>query len=199
MDVGPSLVADGEATKLGEPRQRSLDDPPATSQPLTGLDPAPGDAGLDAAAGQRLTTAAVVVGLVGVGLRGTLARRSQHERIGGMASTTASSIRLSWTFAPVSFRARGMPFASVTMWRFVPGLPRSVGFGPVAGPPFGCNRGAVEGGSAEVDAILAAEPVEQLILQTVPHSGLLPVPQASPAGPPRAAAHLPGQQLPRRA
>ncbi len=76
MDVGPSLVADGEATKLGEPRQRSLDDPPATSQPLTGLDPAPGDAGLDAAAGQRLTTAAVVVGLVGVGLRGTLARRS---------------------------------------------------------------------------------------------------------------------------
>ncbi|SDM53216.1 hypothetical protein SAMN05216360_102359 [Methylobacterium phyllostachyos] len=76
MDVGPSLVADGEATKLGELRQRALDDPPATSQPLTALDPAPGDAGLDAAAGQRLTTAAVVVGLVGVQLRGTLARRS---------------------------------------------------------------------------------------------------------------------------
>ena len=76
MDVGSPLVADGEATELGEPRQGPLDDPPATSQPLAALDPAPGDAGLDAPAGQRLTTAAVVVGLVGMQLRGTLARRS---------------------------------------------------------------------------------------------------------------------------
>ena len=76
MDVGPSLVADGEATELGEPSQGPLDDPPVTSQPLAALDPAPGDAGLDAAAGQRLTAAAVVVGLVGVQLRGPLARRS---------------------------------------------------------------------------------------------------------------------------
>jgi len=29
---------------------------------------------------------------------------------------------------------RGVPRASVTRWRFVPGLPRSVGFGPVAEP-----------------------------------------------------------------
>lgn len=76
MDVVSPLVADGEATELSEPRQRALDDPPATSQPLAALDPAPGDAGLDAAAGQRLTTAAVVVGLVGVQFQGTLARRS---------------------------------------------------------------------------------------------------------------------------
>lgn len=76
MDVVSPLVADGEATELGEPRQRALDDPPATSQPLAALDPAPGDARLDATAGQRLTAAAVVVGLVGVQLRGTLARRS---------------------------------------------------------------------------------------------------------------------------
>ncbi len=51
---------------------------------------------------------------------------------GGTASTTASSIRLSRTFAPVSFSARGMPFASVRTWRFVPGSPRSVGIRPVA-------------------------------------------------------------------
>ena len=76
MDVGPSLVADGETTELGEPRQRALDDPPVTSQSLAALDPAPGDAGLDAAAGRRPTAAAVVVGLVSVQLRGTLARRA---------------------------------------------------------------------------------------------------------------------------
>ena len=76
MDVVSPLVADGEATELGEPGQGALDDSPATSQPLAALDPAPGDAGLDATTGQCLTAATVVVGLVGVQLRGTLARRS---------------------------------------------------------------------------------------------------------------------------
>lgn len=66
MDVLPPLVADGEATELGKPRQRPLDDPSMTSQPLAAFNPAPGDAVLDTAAGQRLTAAAVVVGLVGV-------------------------------------------------------------------------------------------------------------------------------------
>lgn len=75
MDVGSPLVADGEATELGEPSQGPLGDPPVTSQPLAALDPAPGDAGLDAAAGQRLTAAAMVVGLISVQLRGTFARR----------------------------------------------------------------------------------------------------------------------------
>lgn len=75
VDFAAAQIADGEATELGEPRQGLLDDPPVTAQPLAALDPAPGDAGLDATAGQRLTAAAVVVSLVGVQLRGTLARR----------------------------------------------------------------------------------------------------------------------------
>lgn len=136
MDVDAALVANGEATELGEPSQGSLDNPPMAPQPLAALDPTPGDTGLDTTVGQRPTAAAVVVGLVGVQLRETLALRPQHERIGGTLSTTASSIRLSCTFAPVSFSARRMPFASVRTWRFVPHLPRSVWFGPVAAPPF---------------------------------------------------------------
>lgn len=40
MDVVSPLVADGEATELCKPRQRALDDPPVTSQPLAALDPA---------------------------------------------------------------------------------------------------------------------------------------------------------------
>ena len=76
MNVGPSLVADSEAAKLGEPGQRPLDHPSVPSQALAALDPAPGDAVLDATAGERLATAAVIVGFVGVQLRGTLARSS---------------------------------------------------------------------------------------------------------------------------
>ncbi len=75
MDIGLPLVRYGEATELGEPSQGSLDDPLMASQPPAALDPASGDAVPDATAGERLTAAAVVVAsLVGVELRGPLAR-----------------------------------------------------------------------------------------------------------------------------
>jgi hypothetical protein len=74
MDVGPSLVADGKAAELGEPGQRPLDDPPVPAQTLAALDAAAGNAVLDPSAGESPTAAAVIVGLVGVQLRGPLAR-----------------------------------------------------------------------------------------------------------------------------
>src|SRR5436190_11417050 len=61
------------------------------------------------------------------------------RRIGSMLSTISSKTRESWVLAPVSFTERGMPHRSTTRWRFVPGLPLSVGFGPTAcacGSPF---------------------------------------------------------------
>ncbi len=48
----------------------------------------------------------------------------------------SASIMLSWTLATVSRAASGIPRRSGTRYRFVPGLPRSVGFGPEADPPF---------------------------------------------------------------
>ena len=38
----------------------------------------------------------------------------------------------SWTLAALSLTASGTPCRSITRWRFVPGLPRSVGFGQVS-------------------------------------------------------------------
>ncbi len=46
------------------------------------------------------------------------------------------SAMLSWRLAPVRTRASGRSVRSTTRCRLVPGLPRSVGFGPVASPPF---------------------------------------------------------------
>ena len=43
---------------------------------------------------------------------------------------------LSWRLAPLSVRPSGVPRASVTRWRLMPGLARSVGFGPTSAPPF---------------------------------------------------------------
>ena len=43
---------------------------------------------------------------------------------------------LSWRLAGLRRTPSGVPRRSTTRWRFVPGLPRSVGFGPVSAPPF---------------------------------------------------------------
>lgn len=58
--------------------------------------------------------------------------------------------------------------------------------------PFCGNRGAVERGTACIDAALATETVEQGLLQPVPNSNLLPVSHPPPASHTRATAHLPG-------
>lgn len=50
MDVGPSLVADGQAAKAVEPSQRALDDPTVAAQTLAAVEAAPGAAGDNAAA-----------------------------------------------------------------------------------------------------------------------------------------------------
>jgi hypothetical protein len=54
----------------------------------------------------------------------------------------SSKSRESCVFAGERRMTRGMPRRSTTRWRFEPGLPRSVGFGPVSWPPFlpGCSR-----------------------------------------------------------
>lgn len=62
--------------------------------------------------------------------------RPRPLRTPEMASKVALSIMLSWRLAPDSVRPSGVPCRSVTRWRLVPGLPRSVGFGPVSAPPF---------------------------------------------------------------
>ena len=62
---------------------------------------------------------------------------------------------------PVRSAASGMPVRSTTTWRFVPGLPRSVGFGPARCPPFGRHAGAVQRGAAPVDAVGFPQAIEQ--------------------------------------
>ena len=76
MDVGSTLVADGKAAELAEPREGPFHDPPVPPEPCTALYAAPCDVRLDVAAGQSPTAAAVVVSLVGVELAGPASRWS---------------------------------------------------------------------------------------------------------------------------
>jgi hypothetical protein len=118
--------------------------------------------------------------------------------IGGTAATTASSSMESWVLAAESATARGMPLRSTSRWYLLPGLPRSVGFGPVSSPPLGADAERVEAGARPVELALAAELVEQLVVELLPDAGALPVAQPAPAGDRAAAAKLAGRQQPPR-
>ena len=68
VEVGASLVADGEAAEPGQPRQGPLHDPAMASQSFAALDAAPGNPGRDAAGSALASATAVIVALVGVQL-----------------------------------------------------------------------------------------------------------------------------------
>jgi hypothetical protein len=74
VDVIPPLVAHRKPTVARKPRQRTLHHPPVPSELLARVDPPAGDAGGYAPLPERLPAAREVVCLVGVQLRGTLAR-----------------------------------------------------------------------------------------------------------------------------
>lgn len=137
VDVGASLVTDGQAPEAVEPGVGSLDDPAVPPELLAAVDPAPSDAGYDPPGAALLATGAGVVGLVGMKLVGTAAWATApavshgRDRIEGRGHHYAFV-----AVGPVKVKPRGVPRASTTRWRLVPGLPRSVGFGPVAEPPF---------------------------------------------------------------
>ena len=113
-----------------------------------------------------------------------------------MASTVASIIFESCTFAALTRTASGMPWASTTRWRFVPCLPRSVGFLPVSWPPRGRHRGGVQRGPVPVDAIGLGQLFEKHLVQPAPDARLVPVSQPAPARHPAPTPHLGRQVLP---
>jgi len=70
-DVGPPLVADGDATEAGEPGERALDHPSVPAQTLAAFDTAPGDAWNDRPPAQRASAVGEVIALVGVQFGGS--------------------------------------------------------------------------------------------------------------------------------
>ena len=86
--------------------------------------------------------------------------------------------------------------AVVSRWYLEPGLPRSVGFGPVRQPPLGAHAHRIQAGARPVQLALAAEFVRQQVMELLPDTGALPVTQAPRAGDRAAAADLAGRQQP---
>jgi hypothetical protein len=140
QNVGAPLVADLKPPAAQQPRQRPLHHIAVPGQLVAGLDPAPGDPGRDPPPAQRPTAAWVVVPLSPWSLAGRPRGRPGQPRgplTGGTASTICSSSIESWVSAADSPTASGVAPRSTSRWYLEPGLPRSVGLGPVIAPPVG--------------------------------------------------------------
>jgi hypothetical protein len=108
------------------------------------------------------------------------------------SSKTTESCRL----APVTQNISGMPARLVTTWRLLPSLPRSVGFGPVYGPPGAGDAGPIDARAAEIEAACASQLGQQHQVQLVPHPRGLPLAQPAPARHAAAKTQFLGQVLP---
>jgi hypothetical protein len=119
------------------------------------------------------------------------ARQRPHgRRIGGMAFIISASSVQSFWLAPGSFAASGMPVRSITTWRFVPSLPRSIGFDPVRVPPFCWDTCAVRSGVGSSGSDRSS-PVSRAIHGECAFTCAIRLPFSEPpAGDPRATAHL---------
>jgi hypothetical protein len=122
--------------------------------------------------------------------------RPRGPLTGATASMSCSSSIESWVLAADRRTASGIPVASISRWYLDPGLPRSTGFAPTSSPTPRPHTHAVDGRSGPVDLVVVAQPVQQPMVQGLPHPGLLPVPQPPPAGHAAAAAQLLGREQP---
>ena len=71
--VGASLVAHAKAAAAKQPRERTFDHPPVSTEPLAGVDPTPGDPGSDTPGTHCTAKNWIVIGIVGVELGRALA------------------------------------------------------------------------------------------------------------------------------
>ncbi len=195
MNVVTTFIAHRQAAQPGHPGVGALHDPSVAAKALAAVVVLACDAGLDAPLAAFRPAAAAIIGFVGMELVRAAARPRLPERTPGMASGVVASAMLSWRLAPVRVTPSGVPRPSTTRWRFVPGLPRSVGMDPFSAPLFGGNAGAVQRSPAPIQLTSLVKALQQHTVQGRPHACLLPFVQPAPTGHARAAVHLPGQVL----
>ena len=116
-DILPALIADREAAEASEPGQGSLDHPAMAAQALAAVDPAPGDARLDAACATGPAATGIVVSLVSVQLARRSARTASatphgRDRVQRRHHPHAV-VQIGWA----ENRPSGTPLRSVTRWR----------------------------------------------------------------------------------
>lgn len=131
---------DGEPAVPCEPSQRAFDHPAMAAQSVRRLDLTAPDPVLDVAIATCITAIPIVVTTAPCSFsdrwRGRPRRPVPSGGIGSsVGANSMESCAESCTLSAVSASASGMPCCSTTTCCFEPGLPFSVGFGPVVRLP----------------------------------------------------------------
>jgi hypothetical protein len=194
-----ALVADRQAPVGQQPGQRPLDLPTVAAQPLAGLHPTACNPRADSSPAERPPARPEVVPLIGMQLGRSLARPTrlaswpddrrnrvrqllQQQRVVGVGRRQPAR---QWQAGGVDQQVvLGAGLAAVD-WIRASQLPTSRS-----------DTHAVDRGPRPVDLAVVAQPVQQPMMQVLPHSGLLPVAQPSPAGHAAPAAWLLGREQP---
>ncbi len=131
------FIADAQTAIAIEPGERAFNHPPMPAKSLTRLDAAPRNTWRDAALAQLLAQWLRVICFIGVQLRGPLtwSPAPSLDRLNGIQRFQHHA-RVMHIGCAYRDRKRDALSLSTTTWRFVPDLPRSVGFAPVWPPPF---------------------------------------------------------------
>lgn len=156
MHVCVPFVANLEPSKCMKPSQGTFDEPARFTEATAMRRADFGKQGRDAAFAQTLPVRLGTVASVTLNNFRFAQRTSAFSRMGGIASTSASSCVMSLQFAAVKMTASGMPCASTMRWCLLPSLRRSVGFGPVFSRQHRANRGAVDNGACHVELATTA-------------------------------------------
>ena len=133
--LGLFVVADQDGPAFLEPGEGALDDPAAGRMPptLRATFTAMTKVGDVMSLADRRLDLGEVVALVEAQVLRVVDRRSRAPDNEAVQVVVAAFI--SWVLAAVTTTASGAPRWSVSVCRFVPSLPRSVGLGPVCAPP----------------------------------------------------------------
>jgi hypothetical protein len=188
-----------------EPRKRPFDDPSVTSQSLARLHAAPSDPWEDPTLSQ---CAPRQVGesypLFACSLVGRLRGASwcpDRPTNGWTASTRRLQQFESYTLAAVSWTAEGIPCRSTMTSYLLPACRVGRAWPRVVTAALGANADAVHAGTAPVDRVQVAQPVEHGLVHRGPDTQLLPLAQTTPAAHAAAAAQVlreisPSQPMP---
>lgn len=177
MDVGLTLVTDGQAAVAAEPSQRPLDDPAVAAQAFAAVNASSGDTGRDAPSGADPPAVGKVVALIRMQLgwapmRPAAALTDRRHGVDRRLEKPAV-VRVGRSEAD---RERGRSHRP-RRGAWSRACPDPWDWGRSLRPPLAGTLALSRGVPAPIDRVRHAQPIEQDVVQPLPHARSLPITQ----------------------
>ncbi len=196
MDVRSAFVAHPQVAELQEPGQRPLNDPPVHAQPAAMRCTPPGDHRPDVARTQHLPARLRVIGTVRIQPLGSATRTTAFAPDRRHSVHQGQQLRHIWPVRPGHNHGQRQPVGIGDPMMLTPGLAAVCGIGAGFSPQCLPHAGAVHAGTRPGQAVGRSQFGQQQMMKPLPHAGVMPCLQTTPAGHPGTPPHLLGQLIP---